>query len=465
MGNANSEICLISLWTPIEKIIEKIDKNLFCTAGQLYSKEGINYLLRNILVKPSIRCIIVCGQDLSGSGRALINFFQKGVDENYKIIDSDFALIHREIPKEALEALRKNVKVKDLININNAEEIKKGLQNYQSVGNSFAEPQEFPPHRPQKTSVFPSEHSVFKIREKYIGPAWLRMLNLILRFGIINKSWYGNSVKELFNIAVVIGDEDPVDMKIFPYFQFNKEDIKNYQESMMKGEKGEEVYTYGERLFNYKGINQVDEVIIPYLKKYPNDRASLAVTFDLTQDHKASRAPCLCLMQATTWKEELNLTAYFRSHAIFSGWVLNAFALRKIQYYIAQQLSKKLGSLTIFSNCGHIYDNELPMAEEIVDKYYPKEFDFPHDPRGYFIIKTEKKDMVASLYSPEGELLEEFRQDGLAEKATNKLFDKLILAESVSEISHAFDLGAELEKAEIAIKHNLKYTQDKELIF
>jgi len=26
-------------------------------------------------------------------------------------------------------------------------------------------------------------------------------------------------------------------------------------------------------------------------------------------------------------------------------------------------------------------------------------------------------------------------------------------------------LGAELQKAEIAIKHNLKYTQDKELIF
>ena len=45
------------------------------------------------------------------------------------------------------------------------------------------------------------------------------------------------------------------------------------------------------------------------------------------------------------------------------------------------------------------------------------------------------------------------------------MFQKLILAEAISEISHAFDLGAELQKAEIAIKNNLKYTQDKELIF
>jgi len=49
-------------------------------------------------------------------------------------------------------------------------------------------------------------------------------------------------------------------------------------------------------------------------------------------------------------------------------------------------------------------------------------------------------------------------------EAAIKMYHKLILSEVVSEISHAFDLGAELQKAEIAIKNNLKYTQDRELI-
>lgn len=456
---------MITLWTPKEKIIEKIDENLYCAAGQLYSKDGINYLLRNILANPSIRQIVVCGHDISGSGRALLDFFQKGINEKYCVVGDDFALIHKEIPLEALGLVRQNVKIKDLTNNSNTEEIEKELKNYQPIGKSFSDPQEFPQHKSERNSIFPTDQSVFKIREKNIGPAWLRIINLVLRFGANNKTWYENSVKEIFNISAVIEEEDPINMKIFPYFQAGEKEIRNYQENMMKKEKGDEVYTYGERLFNYKGINQVDEVIIPYLKKYPNDRAALAVTFDLAQDHKASRAPCLCLVQATTLNENLNLTAYFRSHALFSGWVLNAFGLRKIQHYIAGQLSKKLGTLTIFSNCGHIYDNELPMAEEIIKNYYPKEYQAALDPRGYFVIKTEGKDMVASFYSPKGEFLEEFRQNGLEEKATSKLFHKLILAESVSEISHAFDLGAELEKAEIAIKRNLKYTQDKELIF
>jgi len=465
MGNPQSEAGLITLWTPAENIVRNLDRNLFRLAGQLYSKEGINYLLRNILSNPSIRYLVVCGQDLSGSGRALVNFFEKGVSQDYKILGSDFALIHKEIPREVLDVLRQGVKVKDLIGVNEASEIEKTLRAWQPLNAPFAPAQEFPVHQVCRETGFPSEEAVFKIRERHAGPAWVRMLNLIMKFGSLNKSWYGNSVKELYNIAVVVSDEDPDDIKMFPYFQFDRKEIEKYQQSMMVSDKGEEVYTYGERLFGYKGIDQVDEVIIPYLSKYPSNRAALAVTFDLSNDHKASRAPCLCLVQATTLGDRLNLTAYFRSHAIFSGWLLNVFGLRKVQKYIAQKLSLKLGTLTVFSNCAHIYDNELVTAEEIVKNFYPKEFQLVFDPRGYFVIKTEGKEIIASLHSSSNEFLEEFRQDGTEEKAASKLFQKLILSESVSEISHAFDLGAELQKAEIAIKRNLKYTQDKELFF
>ena len=434
-------------------------------AGQLYSKSGINYIIRNILANPSIHYLIVCGQDTSSSGQALINFFQKGIDEDYNIIDTDFALIHKEIPKESIKLIRENIKIKNLIGVRDADKIAKELKSCLVKGRPFANPQIFTEHKEKKATSFPTDQSVFKIREKYIGSAWLRILKLILKFGAINKSWYGNEVREIFNVAAVISHENPLNSQIFPFLQVSNEDIKKYQSSIMSGNKGDEIYNYGERLWNYKGINQVEDVMIPYLKKYPSDRAALAVIFDMAHDHKASRSPCMCLVQATTLNDRLNLTAYFRSHAIFSGWVLNAFGLRQVQHYIAQKLSKKIGLLTIFSNCAHIYENELPAAKKIVKEHGFKKLDYYLDPRGYFIVSVKGKDIVLRHYSPDNQFLQEFRQNGLEEKAAIKIYNKLILVEAVSEISHAFDLGAELQKAEIAIKNGLDYIQDKELLF
>lgn len=465
LGNSKSEVAIVTLWTPAKKIAEKMNKNLFCVIGQLYSKDGVNYIIRNILANPSIRFLIVCGQDLSGSGKVLIDFFQKGVDDDYNIKDNDFALIHKEIPEKALKLVRSNVQIKNLIGISDPEKIIKELKNYQLVGKPFAKPEIFADHKEEKIEIFPTDQSVFKIREKYIGTAWLRMLKLIFKFGIIGKSWYGNNVQELFNIAVVVEDEDPLNPKMFPYLQVSKKDIKKYQSNIMSGNRGDEIYTYGERFWNYKGINQVDEVIVPFLKKYPTDRAALAVTFDMAFDHKSSRAPCMCLVQATTLGNKLNLTAYFRSHAIFSGWALNAFGLRRLQYYIAGKLFREIGTLTIFSNCAHIYDNEWSTAKKIVEKYSPKKFKFSLDPRGYFLITVEKKEIVVKHYSHQNQFLQEFRQNGKVSKAAIEMYNKLILSEAVSKISHAFDLGVELQKAEIAIKNNLKYKQDSELKF
>ncbi len=464
LGNPEKEVAIVTLWTPTKKITEKLDKNLFSVAGQLYSKSGINYIIRNILANPLIHYLVVCGQDLSGSGQALINFFKEGIDENYNIIGSDFALIHKEIPSQALELVRKNVQIKNLIGVREIERINKELKACSLVGKPFAKPQTFASHKEKKSLSFPAEQSVFKVREKYIAPAWFRILKLILKFGAVNKSWYGNEVREIFNIAAVVSNENPLKPRMFPFLQVSREDIKKYQSNIMKGDKGDEIYSYGERLWNYRGINQVEDVIIPYLKKYPNDRASLAVIFDMTHDHKASRSPCMCLVQATTLNNKLNLTAYFRSHAIFSGWVLNAFGLRQLQQYIAQKLSKKTGLLTIFSNCAHIYDNELPAAKKIIEKYSSEKLDYSPDPRGYFVITIEGKEIILKHYSPENQFLQEFRQNGLIEKAAIKMYNKLISAEAISEVSHAFDLGAELQKAEIAVKNNLKYIQDKELL-
>jgi len=466
-----------TLWTPTKKITDELDPNSFCVAGQLYSKEGINFIIRNILAKPSIRYLIICGTELSGSGKVLADFFEKGIDNDYLVVGNDFAKIdndylvvgndfakiHKEIPKEFLDLIRENVKIENLIGIQDIKKVKEKINNYKPVNKLFAEPKVFPDAEKEETKIFPTDQSVFKVRGRYIGNVWLQILKKILKFGTENPTWYGGNVKELFNIAAVVTDEDPQNPKMFPFLQVSEEDIKKYATNIMSGEKGDEVYTYGERLWNYKEINQVEDVIIPYLKKYPTDRAAIAMMFDLTNDHKAERAPCMTQVQATALGDELNLTAYFRSHAIFSGWVLNAFGLRTVQKYIADKLGKKMGTLTIFSNCSHIYDNEWQTAEGIVKKYGDKIKFEASDPRGYFIISIENKNIIVKHYTPKGEYIQEFQQNGLEKNAAVLMYRKLLLADAVSEISHAFDLGAELQKAEMAIKLGIEYKQDQEL--
>ena len=464
LGNLKSEVGIVTLWTPAKSIADKIDNNLFCATGQLYSNEGINFIIRNILARPLLRYLIICGADLSGSGQTLVDFFKKGVNKNHNIINVPYAFIHKEIPLAKIANFRKNIKIENLIGVSDSVKIVKKIKKYKPIGKAFARSQTFLSSIPKEADSFPTDQSVFKIVRQHVGQAWLEILKIIWRFGRTRESFYGNPLREVFNIAAVITKEDSFNPKFFPYFSITKKEIEKYCQAIMSDKKGDEIYSYGERLWGYKGINQVDEVITPFLKKYPTDRAAIAVTFDLTQDHKASRSPCLCLVQAAILDDKVNLTAYFRSHELFSGWILNAFGLRRLQKYIAEKLKLEMGTLTIFSNCAHVYDSQWKLVEGIVKKYGEKT-ECVLDPRGYFVINVEDKEIIAKLYSPEGLFLEEFRQDGTIKKAAMALYQKLVVSNAVSIIAHAFDLGTELQKAETAIKLGISYQQDKPLKF
>jgi len=470
IGNPDAEIGIVCLWTPVTAICDQIDKNLFALAGQLYSKEGINYLLRNILANPKIRLLIICGEERIGSGQALMNLIDKGVNPENQIMETEFAQIHQEIPAQAINLFRQNVKYINLIGTYQGNEIIKHLKSSQQQNKPWAEPQIFPEAKIEFDGIMPTDQSVFKIRTKYAGQAWLEILKKIMKFGTIRESFHGNNCKELFNIATVITDEDPTNFKIFPYFQITKDDIKGYLPKFMTGDKGTADYTYGERLWNFPNINdqnfkynQVEDVIIDYLSRYPTDRAAYATILGV-QDHTAKSSPCMTFLQATNVDSKLDLTAYFRSHDIFGGWLLNAFGLRTLQKHIADKLNWPLGNLTIYSNCAHIYDNNWQLAQEIIKKY-GQELDCTSDPRGYLIISLDNQEIVAKHVSPNGKFLQEFRQNGLAEKATIKLYNQLVLADVISLIPHALDVGAEIQKAEIAIKQGLNYTQDQPLKF
>ena len=98
---------------------------------------------------------------------------------------------------------------------------------------------------------------------------------------------------------------------------------------------------------------------------------------------------------------------------------------------------------------------------------YDKIKDWVMDPKGYFLIEIDKnKNLLSVGYckiikngnSTAHEMVAEVEGETAIE-----IINTLIKEKFISSLQHAGDIGIELCKAELALKYNLKYTQDKDL--
>lgn len=149
--------------------------------------------------------------------------------------------------------------------------------------------------------------------------------------------------------------------KVQPNPKYSQEFADNYVKQMCDGDSdGDFVYTYHERLFNYKGINQID-YIIKTLKENPESRRAIAITWQPDVDENLEDVPCLqhvlCTLDDTGYANVnfLNMTAVFRSHDMFLGLPMNAIGLSGLMEKIAKELNAVVGTLTIVSLNAHVY--------------------------------------------------------------------------------------------------------------
>ena len=97
---------------------------------------------------------------------------------------------------------------------------------------------------------------------------------------------------------------------------------------------------------------------------------------------------------------------------------------------------------------------------------YHKIKDWKIDPAGYFLIAVDKKKKLlkvgyCKIYSNNSlnhEMIAEIQG-----KTAIEIINTLIKQKFISSLQHAGDMGIELCKAELAVKYNLKYIQDKDL--
>lgn len=448
IGNIESPVAVCCLWTLKENIAAGLDKDLFSLLGQLYSKDGVKYILRNVLANPKIRYIVLCGQDRTLAGKEFLEIMEKGDCPD------------KGIPQEDFNNFKKNVQLVDLREEQDPKKIAQVISGLSKENSLWAQPKTFAEAK-FTTNIFPTDPSVFKIKQKTIALAFPWILKTIMRFGIEKESAHGGNQISILNLAAVLTDDDPQNPEIPSYFGFTEEYFnEQYLPQILSPDKVHGIeYTYGERLMNYQGIDQIRQGIIARLKDSLDSKRAVAVTWQVEKDTFSKQPPCLVSVQALTQKDVLHFTCYFRSHDMFKGWPQNVLALRKLHGLINDDLKLKLGVLTIISNNAYIDELDFPAAQEIIDKY-AQGLQCDWDERGNFVIDLERpqNEIIVSHYSPDGLKIGEYR--GSTATELSHLIDKDL---GISQIGHALYMGQELQKAENALKFNKDYKQDHQL--
>jgi len=115
---------------------------------------------------------------------------------------------------------------------------------------------------------------------------------------------------------------------------------------------------------------------------------------------------------------------------------------------------------------GVFYKINKKIEKRITAKYH-KIKDWVMDPKGYFLIDVDRKNNLLRVgYCKFTKLGNNPVNDMVAEIVGNtaiEIVNTLIKENYISSLQHAGDMGIELCKAELALKYNLTYVQDKDL--
>lgn len=492
-GDMDSNIGVCTLWTERDVVKSKLERHQYSVIGNLYAAAGINHIIRNVLASPHIRYILMWGADMSQSGHSFLKFMENGIDQNRQIIGAR-GEIEKEIPLEIVEEFRKNIELIDLRGkpMPEIQETIKKLPKKPAFAKKY---RLFPPAELLVTTL-PSEGVGFRVEAETVAQTWLKIINLISKYGKTEKTRYAsnNKLKEILNLTAVIRNENP-DKEYFPhYLPFSYNELKAYYPEMTTNRVIPGVaYNYGFRMRTYFKVDQIKE-IKKLLKRRPFSKKAIAITYDVYKDWKdvhTGDTPCLTQVLARVSEGKLILTAHFRSQDMFHGWPRNAFALRRVQKDIANYIKLPMGELVIITHSAHMYADDWKTAEEVLKTSYLPELKYapryPHlimDPRGNWLIDVEydteytpdqfyiapahthgmKGDLrgkiVAKHYPDERMSAPDMVFEG---RTAKEVYWHIVDWETMHHPSHIFSIGEELTKAEVALRLGIEFKMDSPL--
>ena len=108
------------------------------------------------------------------------------------------------------------------------------------------------------------------------------------------------------------------------------------------------------------------------------------------------------------------------------------------------------------------------VIQKKINAKYDKIKDWKMDPKGYFLIRIDKKSKLIRVgycvLKTKGNLESDHNMKyEINGKTAIEIINTIIKNKFISSLQHVGDMGIELCKAELALKYNLTYIQDKDL--
>lgn len=203
--------------------------------------------------------------------------------------------------------------------------------------------------------------SMKQVIAKTAGDAWMQALREVYANGQSIKDGNEN-LKELLNVFLCIDnpiEADPVlrefaDSKMIEWMRGNflkTDPVLNWG------------YSYGQRFFDYDGIDQVAKVI-EKLKKNPESKSATVTLTNPKGDQ--SHMPCIVSIDFKIRDSRLITTAFFRSQDVGKKMYADILCIGEISKKIADAVGVETGRLHILIASLHAYEADWSKIEKMI---------------------------------------------------------------------------------------------------
>jgi len=199
------------------------------------------------------------------------------------------------------------------------------------------------------------------IETNTIGDAWVESIKTVLDLG---KTVHDGDtkLKEFINLAIKINHPEKEDdiLKKYADEKMIEFMISNFLEKEPVLNWG---YSYGQRIYDFSGINQFKK-IANKLKKNPESKSATISLMNPPEDQK--HVPCITVLDFKIRDGHLLATAFFRSQDIGKKFYADAICIGKIGKMISEKINNVPVKLLFVISSAHIYEPDIEKVKKIV---------------------------------------------------------------------------------------------------
>jgi thymidylate synthase len=376
-------------------LLPELDRDRIGFVAPLRSRSELEWLLRGLFLYPNIHQLVICGDDEYATGEALLALWQQGLEECGQLPGSRGRL-PAELDAASLDTLRNDVQLIDLRG-KRLSEVASATRDL-PVLSGEREPRSLPNPQISERKVYHSRQTTFPIFSSDVGDSWLQLLNLALKIGTEKETADGQRIAEALNAVITIEKPELEDGKpqkkeeVFPdLFDFNRDDFDRLY-----------LLNYEKRLRDWNGTDQL-EIMLDRLKKSPGTRSGTMVFPEsgYTTSERANAGANIAsgLVSATfnTIDQKLFGSFVLRSTDLYTDWPLEATALVRLQFQMAERLGLEVGSATFVIHSAHIYEQDWERSQAVLAEHFNRPLPLHVDPSGIFLFGNDNGKATAML--------------------------------------------------------------------